>query len=262
MSKAAALPEAISEWGEEGWTAFDITGPARVLVLGDTHIPFHDKTAITCVIAKGKAAGCDTVLINGDAVDMYAMSAWVTDPRLRNFGNEIEAGRQFLAYLRGKFPKARIFWKLGNHEERHEAYFLRKAPELLGIDDFSIESLYRTANYGVEMIRDMRVITMGALNVIHGHEYRWAISNPVNPARGLFLRAKANALTNHHHQSSQHSERSIDQTVLSTWSVGCLCQMNPRYRPINNWNHGAAMVEINGSEFDVNNGRIFHGKWY
>jgi hypothetical protein len=83
----------------------------------------------------------------------------------------------------------------------------------------------------------------------------------VNPARGFFLKTKANFLGGHHHASSTHTESDINDNIIGAWSMGCLCELHPHYHPINKWNHGMATVEIDRSgEFNVNNIKIINGK--
>jgi len=168
-----------------------------------------------------------------------------------------------LATLREGFPKARLVYKLGNHEERYERYMSVKAPELLGVAEFETQHLLGFANLGVGLVRDKRPIRLGKLNVVHGHEYSFPIANPVNPARGYFLRAKTHCLGGHLHQSSQHSEKNLEGKVVSTWSTGCLCDLHPDYRPLNNWNHGFAFVEIDkAGAFHVENLKLIDGEIY
>jgi hypothetical protein len=70
-------------------------------------------------------------------------------------------------------------------------------------------------------------------------------------------------LCGHFHQSSSHSEKDLDQKVITCFSTGCCCQMSPAYRPINNWNHGFAMCEVDKDDaFNVHNYRIFGGKLF
>jgi hypothetical protein len=112
-----------------------------------------------------------------------------------------------------------------------------------------------------DYVTDKRPIRLGELNIIHGHEYKFAISNPVNPARGLFLRCKAYAMCGHFHQSSYHSEKNVEQNKIATWSTGCLCDMHPDYAPYNNWSHGFAFVEtFADGKFEVQNKIIAHGR--
>lgn len=257
-----ALPKP-REHFRSGWGAVQFGGPLRALILADVHIPYHDSTATAAALDYGKERQADFVLLNGDIADCYAQSFWETDPRERDFPAEIEAVKQFLGTVRSMFPKARIVYKLGNHEERHIRYLMRKAPELLGVADFEFESVFGLKPLGIQLIGGMRPIRLGKLNVIHGHEYRFSISNPVNPARGFFLRAKTHCLGGHLHQSSQHSEKNLEQKVVSTWSTGCLCDLHPEYRPLNGWNHGFAFVEVDtDGVFNVQNLKIIDGKTY
>ncbi len=214
-------------------------------------------------IAEGKRLGANLVLLNGDLADYYGLSKFQKDPRARRWVDEIHLQRKFFAFIRGKFPKARIIHKLGNHDERYESYLMRNCAELVGLDTFEIGNVLELDRHRIELVRDKRPIRLGDLNVIHGHEYTFAISNPVNPARGLFLRAKAYALCSHFHQKSEHSENNIEGKTITTWSTACLCDLHPAYLPINNWSNGFALAEIFGNgKFQMHNKKISHGKLY
>jgi len=81
-------------------------------------------------------------------------------------------------------------------------------------------------------------------------------------ARGLFLRGKVSAMQGHNHSVSEHTESNMNGDIVTTWSLGCLCELNPAYLPINKWSHGFAMVDLsdNGKDFHVRNYRIHKGK--
>lgn len=246
---------------QPNWNAVEIAGPVKALVLSDVHIPFHSPEALAIALDCGRDRQANLILLNGDILDHYALSRWETDPAKRDFPGEVRAGKQFLAGLRKSFPKARIVYKIGNHEERFERYLRLKAPELLGLPDITWTSLFELGKHKIELVDGKRPIRLGKLNVVHGHEYVFQISNPVNPARGLFLRAKGHVLGGHFHQTSQHSERSLEQHVISAWSTGCLCDLHPEYRPLNNWNHGFAFVDVDKrGAFHVDNLRIIDGR--
>lgn len=252
------IPKAIKQIE---WEAVKIELPARVLILSDIHIPFHDEHALKVALSHGRDRKADLILLNGDIVDHYAISRWETNPKLRDFPGEVRAARQFLKGLRDSFKKARIVYKRGNHEERWEKYLRLKAPELLGLPDFDWDSVMGLEQLDIQLVAEKKPIQLGKLNVIHGHEYVFQISNPVNPARGMFLRAKTHVLGGHFHQTSQHSERSLEQTVISAWSTGCLCDLHPEFRPLNNWNHGFAFVEVDRTGgFHVDNLRVIDGR--
>jgi predicted phosphodiesterase len=255
------IPDAVVQLA--GWKAFDIPGKHRTLILSDVHIPFHSTEALELALDYGREKKCTLILLNGDIADHYSISRWQTDPGLRDFPGEVLAIKKFLGGLRKNFPKARIIYKHGNHEERYSVFMQHKCPEFLGLEQFEWGNVFALPENKVELVHQKRPISLGKLNVIHGHEYPGGISAPVNPARGLFLRGKCHAICGHLHQSSQHSEKTLEQSVVSTWSTGCLCDLNPDYRPMNNWNHGFAFAETaaDGS-FEVQNLRVIDGKVY
>jgi predicted phosphodiesterase len=247
----------------DNWGIVEFRGPLRALILSDLHIPYHSTAALKIAIEHGIDRAANFILLNGDVADFFGLSSWEKDPTKRNLNREIQTGKAFLKELRDRFPKAKIVLKEGNHEERWQRYFQAKAPELLGIDNFTWPTVYELDSLKIKHIAERRPIKLGKLMAIHGHEYRFNISNPVNPARGLFLRGKTHAICGHFHQSSQHSEKRLDDKVIATWSTGCLCDLHPDYAPINNWNHGFAFAEItsNGT-FQIENMRIIGGKAY
>jgi predicted phosphodiesterase len=248
---------------EIDWRTFDVDGKARCLVLSDIHIPFHDETSLVLALKQGKRDKCDVILLNGDLMDCYKLSRWEVDPRKFPFHREVSDTIAFLETLRENFPKARIIWKLGNHEERFMNVMKKDHAVFLDVPDFDLSRLVHADRLGIEIVDDMRPVKLGKLSVLHGHEYRFSISNPVNPARGLFMRAKVSVMCSHFHQTSQHSESDLDGKVVSAWSLGCLCDLHPRYMPLNKWNIGFAKVETdNEGRFEVSNYRIVDGRIY
>lgn len=253
-----SMPKSVNEVRE----TFRIEGKQRILVLSDIHIPHHDVKALNAAIAYGRKINPTIVYLNGDTVENYALSRWEPDPRKRDLAGEINAVRQGLAYLRERFPKARMIFKHGNHEARSEDYLRRKAPELLGVEDFKLSRLLDFNGKGIEEVELLQFAQLGKLNIIHGHELPKGISNPVNPARGMFLRTSETSMCGHFHQTSQHTEaRGIRKEVVSCWTTGCLCGLQPDYAVVNKWNHGFAVVETDrNGDFEVSNLKVIGGK--
>jgi len=137
---------------------------------------------------------------------------------------------------------------------------MQHAPELYGLEAIKLESVLELSDMGVTVVTDKRIIRAGHLNIIHGHEYIYSISNPVNPARGLYNRAHKSALCFHHHQTSEHTEPSINGDIVTCWSAGCLCDLHPRYMPLNKWNLGFAVIRKTDGMFLVDNKRIVNYK--
>ncbi|MDW8003087.1 MAG: hypothetical protein RMJ39_10610, partial [Deltaproteobacteria bacterium] len=123
----------------------------------------------------------------------------------------------------------------------------------------AMEALLRLPERGIELIDLNQIVYMGELPVFHGHEIRYI--QAVNPARMLFMRIKQWGLMAHAHQTSEHTEKNLQGTYLTTWSVGCLCNLNPEWNPYgNSWNHGFAIVEVTDKGFfNVENKRILPG---
>lgn len=253
-----ALPAPEGEGGPTGPVAVE---GRRVLVVSDLHIPHHDPVALRAALDDGRAFGADAVVLLGDVADFYAASAWDRDPNRRDLAREVALLRQFFQVLRHTFRGAPVYYKLGNHEERFWRYLSDKAPELYNLDVLSFEHVLGLDVLGGFTVADrMRHLQMGGLVGIHGHEFGGLMTNPVNPARGLFTRAWESAICGHFHQISQHTERTaFSQRVISTWSLGCLCNLAPRYRPVNKWQHGHALVELDGPRYHVTPRKIVRG---
>jgi len=242
----------------------DYTIPAelkRGLILADTQIPFQDNKGLSVVLDRAKQFDPDFVILNGDIIDFYRLSKFRIDPTVDDTKEAINALIQFLMALRTLFPDAEIVYKLGNHDDRFYYYMQQKAPEFFGIPEFRIESVLHTDKLGIEVVGDKRRIRAGKLYIIHGHEFWQSLNNPVNPARGLYLKAKRSSLCAHHHQTSEHTEPDIGDDLITCWSIGCCCQLHPEYMPINKWNHGFALMEkTSGGNFQLDNMRIIDGE--
>lgn len=213
----------------------------NILILSDIHFPYQDNKALELALNYGIENKVNAIYLNGDTLDMYHGSRFVKDRRKRDLASELEMGREFLKQLQETF-KCPIYFKIGNHEKRWEDYLRIQAPELLGIADFELETILRFREFGVTLVKDKQIAMAGKLPIMHGHEWHGGFAPPVNPARGLYLKAKQSCLIGHHHRTSEHTEKSLSGEVTTTWSTGCLCGLQPDYAPYNNYNHGFAHV--------------------
>lgn len=216
-------------------------GQNNILLLSDIHFPYQDNKALELALNYGLENNVNAIYLNGDTLDMYHSSRFVKDRRKRDLAGELEMGRAFLKTLQEMF-KCPIYFKIGNHEKRWEDFLRIQAPELLGIPYFQLETILRFREFGVTLIKDKQIAMAGKLPILHGHEWFGGFAPPVNPARGLFLKAKQSSIIGHHHRTSEHTEKSLSGEVTTTWSTGCLCGLQPDYAPYNNYNHGFAHV--------------------
>ncbi|MFA6950982.1 MAG: metallophosphoesterase [Lentimicrobiaceae bacterium] len=234
----------------------------RGVIINDLHIPYHDQKALATMVEFAIDYKPNFLYINGDFIDMYQLSRFTKDRRLRDFAGELEMARNILANFK-EILDVPIIFKIGNHEDRLESYLRINAPELLGIEDFEIGNLLRFGEMGIIEVKSRQKCMMGKLAVFHGHEFGHQIFSPVNPARGLYMKAKHSSAAGHHHRTSEHTEKDIADELTATWSIGALCGMHPEYLPFNNWNHGFATIEIKPSgNYMFGNRKIIEGKIY
>jgi predicted phosphodiesterase len=239
-----------------------ILSEGRYLILSDVHIPYHDEESLSTALQWGLDNNIDTIILNGDIMDCYPVSSFIKDVAMPTLREEIEMTVAFFAYVRDLFPTQPIYFKLGNHEERIKNFILRSAREFADVESLKIEHLLHLDEYKINLVH-REIIKLGKLNVLHGHEMGESVFSPVNPARGMFLKAKSNMLFGHNHQVSHHSENNINGENTGVWSTGCLCTLSPDYRPFayTKWSHGFACVDVNQDDtFHVNNMRIINGK--
>lgn len=248
---------------ETDYTPFVIKGAKRVGILSDIHVPYHNIEALTTAITYLKNQKIDALLLNGDTIDCHRLSRFIKDPKKRNFKHELDTFKSLFEVLQ-KELKCKIYFKLGNHEERYQHFLYEKAGELVGVEEFEFENIIKARANGIEVISNKRIIKLNGLNGIHGHEYIGGISAPVNVARGLYMRGKVSAFQGHNHASSSHTETDMNGKIVTTWSIGCLCELHPMYMPLNKWNHGFAIVDIsdNGQDFNFYNKTIYKGIVY
>ena len=228
-----------------------------ILAAGDVHLPYHDQEAVEIMLERAIEIKAKTLLIAGDWMDMYQVSRFQKDPRLRNVKAEIDMFNGLIDSIQKALPETKLIFKVGNHEKRFDDYLMSNAAALFDLEEMHLENILKLKQRNIDFVASMRVMRFRHLNIIHGHEYVFSISNPVNPARGLFTRAKKSTMCFHHHRSSEHTETTITGDVITCWSVGCLCNLKPEYLPLNSWNLGFA--EIYGDEsgdYHVNNRRI------
>jgi predicted phosphodiesterase len=257
------LPDPAPEAGGPGipdpepltYEPFVIDTPGTSGVISDVHLPYHDKTTIERWLDDCERMGARALLFNGDLFDFYQLSSFVRDPSAPRMKAEIEKGRQLLAYVRSRFPRARVVVKEGNHDERLRNYLATRAPELFDLPELHLPSLVGADKLGIEWVADKRVVMLGKLPVIHGHEYRGG--GGVMPARWLYLRTGESAMVGHFHQPTTYTFRTVTGKEVGMWSLGCACFLSPLYAPLNQWSHGWGMVEVaQDRTYHVHNRRL------
>jgi predicted phosphodiesterase len=233
----------------------------KALCLADLHSRFCDKKALEIAVKYGIKAKCDCVIINGDFMDFYQHSRFDKNANIiQYFDTENDWGISVLSMLQSAFGK--VFLKKGNHCIRREQRIQKLAlqmPELMDMQSFA-ECLFFDGST-VEIIEDYRVVKFGKLNIIHGHEYQGG--GGIHVAYNRMTKSMDNVLSAHSHVAQSDLRKTIDGSVIVSVTLGCLCDLHPRYNPMNSWTQGFAVVErlVDGN-FMIDNRVIINGVAY
>lgn len=254
-------PYSLPESDEESYEPYIIKGHKKGLVINDIHLPYQNNQALTACFNFAKKEKPDFIFINGDLLDFHQLSYFEKDPRKKRFSEELEMMKEFFDILKKTF-KCKIYFKFGNHEERYEKFLMQKAHELKGVEEFELDIIIKNRVPDIEIIKDKRIVLLNGLPFIHGHEFGRMLFSPVNAARGLQLKAKHSAVKGDCHTTSEHVTKDILGKIMTTFSVGCLCGLTPRWLPLNEWNHGFSIIDLNSNKRDYKfrNYRIYNGE--
>jgi hypothetical protein len=237
-----------------------------VLVLSDLQYPYYDKEAFRVALqyAHENWKTIDCVFINGDWFDFYKASHFMKDPRRMDLFEELEGGCNIIKMIQDLF-RCPVVLKFGNHEERFDNYITEKAGQLKTIPEFSLQAcIEKRVPEGLTIVKDKRIVMIGKLPFLHGHEFGRGVFSPVNPARGLFTRALHSCVQGDCHRPSEHTEKTLTGDLIVTYSMGCLCQLQADFAPYNRWMHGFGRVQVlnEEGEYLFTNKKIVNHKVY
>jgi hypothetical protein len=236
----------------------------------DWHVPYHDEHALEAALKHAVDTKCDHIYINGDGLDFYQSSNWEKDPRKRNLDEERKALWEILDQILPHFPGRKIY-KIGNHEHRFTRRMYQLQPELSVLSEFNVDRVMHLKERGFDVVKSSqhsiikpaKLRRINSLHVFHGHELSKGFIAPVNISRGLFLKTNTRSICGHYHRASSHVETAgVGENVITTYSLGCLCNLTPDYAPVNKWNHGCATISVDTGTYKVSNTLIDRGQCY
>ena len=222
----------------------------RILVLSDIHLPYQDDDALFASLQFGLEKDVNCIYLNGDTMDMYQLSRHEKNPANRSFSYELDICRSFLKGIRNMFPNAHIVYKIGNHDERYEK-FIRMNPQLIGVQEFELGNLLGFPELRIQEVKSKQWSYAGLMPLLHGHELP-AKSGGENPAKMAKLKLNKQAIIGHFHRENKSTGKQFDGKYYAAYSTGCLCDLNPAYMPINDWNHSFIYLEV-----DPKNGNYY-----
>lgn len=203
----------------------------KILVIGDTHFPFHDKKAYKRLLQEIKRERPTHVIQIGDLLDQYIFSKFSRSLEVTaedDIKVGLESAEKMWRDVKKIVPKAKCFQLLGNHDVRLAKRISEKLPELESL--ISITDLYKFK--GVTLIPSARdyleidgiVFIHGYLSksidhakyynkpVVHGHRHRPIVEydSPTLWSMDVGFLADRNSLP-----------LSYTQTKLSKWTLCC-----------------------------------------
>jgi predicted phosphodiesterase len=231
-----------------------MTDSRRILEMSDLHIPYHDPHAVELAVRIISVWQPDRIIINGDGVDFYDVSAFDKNPdQIRSGGlqREITILGEFLAEVnRAKRADAVVDYLPGNHEDRLRRYLWRHS-ELFGLHVLELPVLLELERHGVNYYPDEIALAGGGLIVKHG--------SLVRKAGGMSALAELEAekyavstITGHTHRIGSTMIRTR-RALIGGWEGGCLCGLHPEYVRNPNWQQCVSLIteSIDGDSFSV-----------
>lgn len=187
----------------------------KILIVPDTHVPYHDKNAWNLCLKAAKAWKPDKLVIIGDFADCYSISDHRKDPsRLANLASEIVAVNVELDRVQAlKVPN--VVYVCGNHEQRFERYLADRAPELFGTSD--MQTLLRISERGWKWVPYQKWFRYGKLAFTHdlGHAGKNCARDSLNSFGG-------NIVIGHSHGASVVYSGTVEGERHVAMNVGWL----------------------------------------
>ena len=222
-------------------------------IICDVHLGFHDIDAIRACIQHLRKMKVDNIVLNGDTVDAHKLSRWAKRKDDIEFTTELQMARNFIDNLRATFTKAKIYFKVGNHEDRLDAFLQEKADQFAGL--ITWQSLLELDAKGIKFVDSNQLMFCHGTWITHGHEIK--VSGGMNPAVTLLNKTLTNTCMGHLHRTQTIHKKTLDGVYLRADIIGTLSKLKRGYLPYSQSNHGFGFIHEDG---DFENFRIEDGK--
>lgn len=234
-----------TEQPQQKTTIIDVTAKRTVeLLASDIHFPYEDAAAYELFITVAEALQPDVLVLLGDIMDCYAVSAHDKDANRGTpaaFKDELRYARTKLKDLRDRLPNTRILYKEGNHETRLSRYITKNAAVLSNLGCVTLPELLGLAEFNIEWIGNDERLRIGRLWHIHGNEVG---GGGMSPARLKYTRMQCNFIFGHHHQRDKYRPRAYDGQQHGAYANPCLCTLKAEYlHHAHNWSLGFSLID-------------------
>lgn len=233
------------------------------VVLNDLQMEYHDVEVLTeLVIPFVKDIKPDILILNGDIVDMYALSTFDKQPSTKpDILGEIESARWLMKQLEHVPTK---HWIGGNHEHRLDRYLWKQAPAL-GLDRAAFPRRFGLPDFDFKWHPyngdEPGHVMLGKLMVTHGFLVR---AHSAISAKAHLERLGSSVLVGHTHRMGVHYKTNV-KGVHAAYENGCLCRLDPEYAQYPDWQQGFSVVHVhdhngffNVQQIPILERRVFH----
>lgn len=243
-----------------------------VIVLNDLHFPLHCQKSIDIALTVIDELKPKSIIINGDSLDMLAISRFPKDIRTQyNLLEERIEYHKFLYSLIEISNGAEIIEVHGNHSGdstfgRWWRYLGERIPELACLPDIKEKLSYQNVFLG-ELQNNISMADYVELTpdliVLHGDVVR---KNGGYSARGTLDKYLQSSIMGHTHRVGSTAQRipSIGkrgEKQIYAWEMGCMCDLNPLYGSAPNWQNAFGIISLgNDNSYGVETVMINNGK--
>ena len=224
------------------------------VVIPDLHIPYHDERAVDLVIKYIKDIKPAAIYQIGDFYDFYSVSKFDKDPkRIDSLQEELDKGTKIWRRIKKAGPKdMKIHYLQGNHEFRLEKY-LWKHPELHSLRVLKLDKLLDLDSIGIKYYKNKDICYVNKnLIVTHGAKDDGCKLSQHSgySAKNTLEKTGISGVSGHSHRLASHYKRTLAKQ-LEWHEAGCLCDINPDYTKLPNWQQGFARIKYNKTSFDI-----------
>jgi hypothetical protein len=216
----------------------------RVLVISDTHCPYHHKDMFAFLKALKKKYKPHLVVSLGDLVDWHSISFHPKSPELLSPGDELNAIRKAMKELEKLFPKMIIIGS--NHgdlplrkmkDAGMPLNFLRPYNEMYGVgkgwtfcDDLTLLDGEEVIYFAHGITKDGRKLAaQRGVNVVQGHFHcQFRIDYISNP-RNLLWSMSAGCLIDREALAFEYGKLTLDRPLIGT---GMILSGLPKLEPM------------------------------
>lgn len=230
------------------------TGIKQLNIIADLHSIHLDKKVMTAFLKQ--TSDKEAVLINGDLMDSESLSRHLKGHNVIEYEKELEICHQILKGLKEEFTH--VFFKAGNHDFWLDRYLLSSAREVFRALGTNLFQLLRCNELGVHTIHNLKYVSFGDLDIIHGHEFagfgggKFPSVSLCDKWQSFKHKYDIKVMQAHSHRSDHTiSRKSKDGKFSEAWAMPAMCRKGAGFSPYAGWDNGWAVAfrGENGVEF-------------